>query len=148
MTAQTKTTNKSNFETGDVPTQAQFVDLIDSYQDFDADTLKADTADVLTAGFAQTVYDIGTVSTVTTTPNEANGNMQKFANNGAHTFAPPSNSCSLVVLCTNAGSAGAITTSGFTKVTGSTLTTTNTEKFLFYVTKLDTVSHLAVVALQ
>lgn len=33
MTAQSKTTVKSYFETGDKPTQAQFVDLIDSYQD-------------------------------------------------------------------------------------------------------------------
>lgn len=33
MTAQSKTTIKSYFQTGDKPTQAQFVNLIDSYQD-------------------------------------------------------------------------------------------------------------------
>lgn len=33
MTAQTKAVNKSRFETGDIPTQAQFEDLIDSYDD-------------------------------------------------------------------------------------------------------------------
>lgn len=33
MTAQNKTTIKSYFQTGDRPTQAQFADLIDSYQD-------------------------------------------------------------------------------------------------------------------
>lgn len=33
MTAQTKTTIKSYFETGDQPTQSQFSDFIDSYQD-------------------------------------------------------------------------------------------------------------------
>ena len=36
MTAQSKTTVKSYFETGDKPTQAQFADLIDSYQDANA----------------------------------------------------------------------------------------------------------------
>jgi len=34
MTAQSKSTIKSYFETGDRPTQAQFIDLIDSYADF------------------------------------------------------------------------------------------------------------------
>jgi hypothetical protein len=37
MTAQNKTTVKSYFQTDDVPTEAQFVDLIDSYQDADAE---------------------------------------------------------------------------------------------------------------
>jgi hypothetical protein len=37
MTAQNKTTVKGYFETGDVPTEAQFVDLVDSYQDADAE---------------------------------------------------------------------------------------------------------------
>jgi hypothetical protein len=36
MTAQNKTTVKSYFETGDVPTEAQFVDLVDSYEDKNA----------------------------------------------------------------------------------------------------------------
>ena len=36
MTAQSKATVKGYFETGDVPTEAQFVDLIDSYQDVSA----------------------------------------------------------------------------------------------------------------
>jgi hypothetical protein len=37
MTAQNKATNKGYFNTGDVPTEAQFADLIDSYQDVDAE---------------------------------------------------------------------------------------------------------------
>lgn len=36
MTAQSKTTIKSYFQTGDKPTEAQFIDLIDSYQDANA----------------------------------------------------------------------------------------------------------------
>ena len=34
MTAITKTSVKAHFETGDRPTQAQFIDLVDSYQNF------------------------------------------------------------------------------------------------------------------
>jgi len=37
MSAQTKAANKAKFQTGDVPTQTDFEDLIDSYQDADAD---------------------------------------------------------------------------------------------------------------
>lgn len=33
MTAQNKTTIKSYFETNDIPTESQFADLVDSYQD-------------------------------------------------------------------------------------------------------------------
>jgi hypothetical protein len=40
MAAATKASVKSHFETGDIPTQAQFVELIDSYLDFN-DTLQA-----------------------------------------------------------------------------------------------------------
>lgn len=43
MTAQTKTVIKSYFETGDRPTQGQFADFVDSYQDADA-TLGAFTS--------------------------------------------------------------------------------------------------------
>ena len=42
-------------------------------QAHDADILKADTADVLTAGFAATPYNAGTKTSGTYTPNEANG---------------------------------------------------------------------------
>ena len=37
MGAQSKATNKTKFQTADVPTQTDFEDLIDSYQDVDAD---------------------------------------------------------------------------------------------------------------
>lgn len=117
-------------------------------QAYDADTLKADTADVLTAGFAVTAYSAGTKSSGTYTPDEANGNHQYATNGGAHTLAPPSNNCSLVVHYTNNGSAGAITTSGFTLVDGDAFTTTNTHEFICYITKVFDVSHLTVVALQ
>jgi len=117
-------------------------------QAYDADTLKADTADVLTAGFACTVHDAGTKSSGTYTPDEADGNMQKFVNGGAHTLAPPANDCTLVLQQTNNASAGTITTSGFTIVDGDDFTTTNGHDFFLYITNSDSFSLLTVKALQ
>ena len=117
-------------------------------QQYDPDTLKADVADVLTAGYAGTPYDAGTKSTGTFTPDEANGNMQYCVNGGAFTLAPPTNNTSLVLQVTNNASAGAVTTGGFTKVTGDAITTTNGHDFFFFITKCNGFSHLAVQALQ
>lgn len=118
------------------------------YQAYDADTLKADVPDVLTAGFAATPYNAGTKSSGTFTPDEANGNFQYCVNGGGFTLAPPTNNCTLIVQITNNASAGAITTSGFTKVTGSAPGTTDTYDFLAYITKINGFSHLAWQALQ
>lgn len=116
-------------------------------QAYDADTLFADTADVLTKGFAATPYNAGTQSSGTYTPDEANGNLQYAVNGGAHTLAPPTNNCSIVIQYTNNASAGTITTSGFTKVTGA-FSTTDGDDFMLYITKLNGFSHLFVQALQ
>lgn len=113
-------------------------------QAFDADTLKADTADVLTAGFAATVHDLGTISSGTTTLNEANGNLQKLVNGGAFTLAPTANSSSVVVQVTNNASAGAVTSSGFTLTDGDTIGTVNGEDYFFYCTVIGSFSHLTV----
>lgn len=117
-------------------------------QAYDADTLKADVADVLTAGFAATPYNAGTKSTGTFTPDEANGNFQYAVNGGAHTLAPPTNNCTLIIQYTNNGSAGTITTSGFTKVDGDSLTTTNGDDFFLQIIKCNGFSSLTVKALQ
>ena len=118
------------------------------YEAVDADILKADTADVLTAGFATTPYSAGTKSSGTFTPDEANGNFQYAVNGGAHTLAPPTNNCSLVVQYTNNASAGAVTTSGFTLVDGDTISTTNGDDFFFFIVKCNGFSSLTVKALQ
>lgn len=99
-------------------------------------------------GFSATPYNAGTKSSGTYTPDEANGNLQYAVNGGAHTLAPPTNNCTIVIQYTNDGSAGAITTSGFTKVSGDSLTTTNGHDFLFFITKLNGFSHLHKQALQ
>lgn len=117
-------------------------------QAYNVDTLFADVADVLTAGFASTIHDNGTQTTGTLAPNEANGNMQKAVNGGAHTLAPPANDSTMVIQYTNNASAGAITTSGFTLVDGDSLTTTDGDDFFLYITNSDTFSLLTVKALQ
>lgn len=110
--------------------------------------LHAAGGQTLTGGFAATPYSAGTKSSGTFTPDSANGNFQYATNGGAHTLAPPANPCSLCIEYTNNGSAGAVTTSSFTKVSGGTITTTNGNKFLFFVTKHQTYSHLHVQVLQ
>ena len=103
---------------------------------------------LLTAGYSGTPYNIGTQSTGTLTPLASNGNLQYVTNGGAHTFAPTTTDCSIVVQYTNNASAGAITTSGFTWVTGSSITTTNGADFLFYCTVVNGFKHLHVQAMQ
>lgn len=118
------------------------------YEPVDADILRADTPDTLVAGFDLTAYSAGTKSSGTFTPNPANGNAQTFTDGGAFILVPPTGSCSMVLLQTNNGSAGAVDTSGFTVVTGDALDTTDTHMFLLYITCVSSYSHLAVVALQ
>ncbi|RWF66836.1 DUF2793 domain-containing protein [Mesorhizobium sp.] len=114
--------------------------------------LRSDTSANLTKGYTATGYSAGTKSSGTFTPDPANGNFQYATNGGAHTLAPPStgtgDSVSLVLDYTNNGSAGAITTSGFTKVSGDAFDTTNAHKFRCYITVGNAGSHLNVVALQ
>lgn len=118
-------------------------------QAYDADTLKADLTDNLAVGYTATTYNAGTKSTGTFTPDPQVGNLQLYINGGAHTLAPPTaGDCTMVLQVTNNASAGAVTTSGFTKKTGDTISTTNADDFLFFISKLNGFSNLHVLALQ
>jgi hypothetical protein len=97
----------------------------------------------LTAGFTATSFSAGTKSSGTFTPDPTQGNFQHYTNSGAHTLAPPSSVCSMVLECTNSG-AGALTTSGFSFVDGDTYSNTGTKKHLFYITKTNSFSRLTV----
>ena len=117
------------------------------FESADPDILKADTPDELTAGFDAAPHDAGIKSSGTYTPDAANGNLQFAVNGGAHALAPPANNTTLIVQYTNNASAGAVTTSGFTKVDGA-FTTTNGDDFLAYISKVNGFSHLNIVAMQ
>lgn len=107
------------------------------------------TGDTISSGgYAATSFAAGTKSSGTFTPDPLNGNFQHATNGGAHTLAPPSATCSITIEYTNNASAGAVTTSGFTFVSGDALTTTNGEKFLLFITKTQSFSHLQIQRLQ
>ena len=119
---------------------------------FNADILKADEADELTAGFSAAAHNAGTKSTGTYTPDVDDGNFQHAINGGAHTLAVPAKNCTMIILYKNNASAGTITTSGYTVTDGDSLTTTNGHEFFFYITRINdgstTFSMLTVKALQ
>lgn len=117
-------------------------------QAFDSHYLLSNTTANLTAGFNATDFSAGTKSSGTFTPDPANGNFQTATNGGAHTLAAPGSSCTMIIVYTNNGSAGTITTSGYTKVNGDSLDTTNAHIFLFYITKIGSSSLLTVKAMQ
>lgn len=113
----------------------------------DLKVIRADATDTLEVGYANTTENIGTVSTGTTTLVIANGNLKRLVNNGAFTLAPPTVGDGVIILeVENAASAGTITTSGFTSITGDTLNTTLGNIFLCTIVSVNGRHWLSVVA--
>ena len=112
------------------------------------DVLMASVDDVLTAGFSSTADDDGTKSSGTYTPATAGGNYKTIVGGGAFTLAPQTTVSTIVIQLTNNASAGTITTSGFDKVSGDALTTTNGDDFMLYLCVIGAFQHLHVEALQ
>lgn len=109
---------------------------------------KLDTADqTVTGGVRVTPLDGGTKSSGTFTPDPGDRPIQYIVNGGAFTLAPGSNKGTYLLEVTNNASAGAITTSSWTKVDGE-FTTTNGDKFLCFCAITQTYSYLSIVALQ
>lgn len=102
----------------------------------------------LTGGFSATSDNDGSKSSGTYTPVFTEGNLKRITNDGAFTLGVPSGEGTCVIQMTNGASAGTVTTSSYTKVTGSTLTTTNGDDFLLFIAVVNGFSHLNVVALQ
>lgn len=102
------------------------------------------------AGVTTTADDDGTQSSGTYTPTPVGGNMKLIVNGGAFTLAAPSaaGDYTLVIQITNNSSAGAITMSGFNKVTGNPFTTTDGHDFFVYITKCNGFTVANTVALQ
>ena len=132
---------------GDLATGLESLGLVATSSTLAASRLTSGTLGA-GVGFSATTYDNGTVSTGTLTPASTNGNFQKMNNNGAHTLAPPSTICQICLEVTNGASAGAITTSGFSKVTGDTYATTSSNVYQFFITKTANKSTLNIVACQ
>jgi hypothetical protein len=106
----------------------------------------ANTA-TITKGFTVTPNNISTGSF---TVDPSLGNYQYVTNNGAYTITNPASDCAVDILVTNGASAGATTFTGFTvgTNTGSPLTTTNTNKFLVAIRRINSVSTYSIYALQ
>jgi hypothetical protein len=131
----------------EVANYLETADLGVTVQAYDADTLKADTTDELTVGYSTAAYSLGTISSGTVTPEFANGNLQTLNNNGAFTLAPPSTgSGTMVIQVVNDASAGTITTSGFSSVTGDVFTTVSGAHFLLSIAKVGTRTYLSILA--
>jgi hypothetical protein len=113
------------------------------------DRLRVITA-LFTAGYTFTANNIGNISSGTVTPDPTAQNYQYLTNNGAFTLAAPSSDCAIDILIINGASAGAITFSGFSvgSNTGDTLTTTNGNKFLISIRRINGTSLYGITACQ
>jgi len=100
-------------------------------------------AKALQEGFSTTSFSAGTKSSGTFTPDPTQGNIQHYTNGGAHTLAPPSNPCTMILEVTNS-TAGAITTSGFSVVNGDVYSSSGTKKHIFTIVKTNSFSVLNV----
>ena len=104
----------------------------------------------LSGGANVTSYSIGTLASTTYQIDCGKGPLQYFTNNGAITLSAPANDGSCLVEMINAGSAGAVTFSGFTtnSNTGEALTTTNGNKFFLTIFRINGTSSFISKAVQ
>jgi hypothetical protein len=105
---------------------------------------------VLTGGVTVTEKNLGTVAAGSSTLTLDMGDrpIQKYINGGAHVLNPGTVVGSALLAITNSTAAGAITTSGWTKVTGDSFTTTDAHKFMCSVSVSTVGSLLTVQAMQ
>lgn len=115
----------------------------------DANLLQTNVEDqTITGGAAVTSKSLGTISSGTLTLDMGDRPLQHYTRNGSHTLAPGSVTGSIILDITNGASAGAIITSGWTKVAGDPFTTTNGHKFRCYCSVGNGGSMLIVQAFQ
>lgn len=113
-------------------------------------THNADMGNLL-AGFWQTSYvNDGVAGGGTYTPSPSGGNVRYVINGGAFTFAAPTswNAYTMVICVENNAFAGAVTMTGFHRVTGDDFTTTVNNAFMVYITRVGHRVSAHVVALQ
>ncbi|MDP9837613.1 hypothetical protein J2T09_002365 [Neorhizobium huautlense] len=97
----------------------------------------------ITGGAGVTALNLGVISAGTVTIDPSRRPMQSYNNGGAHTFAPAAVTGYCVVQIYNSATAGAITFTGFAKVSGDAYVTDNTALFLAYVTNVTGVPSVA-----
>jgi len=107
----------------------------------------------ITGGFRFAPYNGGTISSGTFTPDAYNGNYQYITNNGAFTLGVPTSDCALDLLVTNGATAGIITAGAgqgwsISASVGDPLTTTNTQKFVISIRRINGIATYTVKALQ
>ena len=120
---------------------------LDGKEPIDAEILRADTDDNLTAGYTD---NDGTQSSGTYTPSPVGGYLKRIVNGGAFTLAAPTyaGDYTMIVQMTNSAAAGAVTFSGFNRQTGDTLTTTDGHDFFLFIVKINGFESVNVQALQ
>lgn len=123
---------------------------LDGKEAVDAEILRADTDDNLTAGYTATADDDGTQSSGTYTPSPVGGNLKRIVNGGAFTLVAPTyaGDYTMIIQMTNNSTAGAVTISGFNRETGDALTTTDGDDFFLFIVKINGFKSINIQALQ
>jgi hypothetical protein len=108
---------------------------------------------LITTGYSVSTYNAGANVAAYSTwiPDPANSNYQYATSNGAFTLAAPTNNCAIDILLTNGVNAKSITFSGFTvdaNNVGDVYNTTNTNRFIIMIRKINNVSTYIIKALQ
>ena len=101
-------------------------------------------------GFYVTPGNWGVIN-ANVTMSASNGNYQYATTNAAFTWTAPTTDCAIDILITNGSGAGTITFSGFTVQsggTGDTYATTNSNKYLISVRRINSISTYLIKALQ
>ena len=145
--------NGSTLSAGDLA-GGQVLDVIYDGVNFQISNFMAVTGgQTITGGFRFAPYNGGTISSGTFTPDAYNGNYQYITNNGAFTLGVPTSDCALDLLVTNGATAGIITAGAgqgwsISASVGDPLTTTNTQKFIISIRRINGIATYTVKALQ
>lgn len=104
-------------------------------------------------GFQVNSYNAGvTTAGVTITPDPKNGNYQYLNANSTWTLAVPGSDCAIDLLVTNGTGAGTLTVSGSYTANatniGDAYVTTSTQRFLFMIRRINSISTYVIKALQ
>jgi len=101
-----------------------------------------------TGGLSIIPLNLGTTTGSNIVLDMGDGPLQYYTNNGAHAFAPGSDTGMIIVDITNGASAGAISLNNWTRVIGDSFSTTNGHKFRCFCSVSQAGSLLIIQAMQ